>query len=140
MARDPVAIVTGSSRGIGAATAKLLANAGYRVCVNFHTDDTAANAVVGELTTAGANAIAVQADVSSDSDVVRLFEAVDDQLGVVTALVNNAAILRPQMRVEDMDENRINEILRTNVTSAFLCCREAVKRMSLRRGGRAAQL
>lgn len=135
MTCDRVAIITGSSRGIGAATAKLLAHANYRVCVNFLADDVAAKSVVNALTAAGLTAIAVQADVSNESDVVRLFETVDEQLGTVTALVNNVGIVRPQMRVEDMDAHRINEILRTNVTSAFLCCREAVKRMSTVHGG-----
>lgn len=140
MSSDRVAIITGSSRGIGAATAKLLASADYRVCVNFRSDDVAAESVVRTLTAAGSTAIAVQADVSSESDVVRLFKTVDEQLGSVTALVNNAGILLPQMRVEDMDARRITEILSTNVTSAFLCCREAVKRMSHLHGGQGGSI
>ena len=140
MSSDRVAIITGSSRGIGAATAKLLASADYRVCVNFRSDDVAAESVVRTLTAAGATAIAVQADVSSESDVVRLFKTVDEQLGSVTALVNNAGIVLPQMRVEDMDARRITEILSTNVTSAFLCCREAVKRMSHLHGGQGGSI
>lgn len=140
MTSDRVAIITGSSRGIGAATAKLLASANYCVCVNFLSDDVAANSVVSALTASGSTAIAVQADVSKESDVVRLFKTVDEQLGSVTALVNNAGIVRPQMRVEDMDASRINEILRTNVTGAFLCCREAVKRMSVAHGGQGGSI
>jgi len=140
MSSDRVAIITGSSRGIGAATAKLLASADYRVCVNFRSDDVAAESVVRTLTAAGSTAIAVQADVSSESDVVRLFKTVDKQLGSVTALVNNAGIVLPQMRVEDMDARRITEILSTNVTSAFLCCREAVKRMSHLHGGQGGSI
>lgn len=140
MSSDRVAIITGSSRGIGAATAKLLASADYRVCVNFRSDDVAAESVVRTLTAAGSTAIAVQADVSSESDVVRLFKTVDEQLGSVTALVNNAGIVLPQMRVEDMDARRITEILSTNVTSAFLCCREAVKRMSHLHGGQGGSI
>ena len=140
MSSDRVAIITGSSRGIGAATAKLLASADYRVCVNFRSDDVAAESVVRTLTAAGATAIAVQADVSSESDVVRLFKTVDEQLGSVTALVNNAGIVLPQMRVEDMDARRITEILSTNVTSAFLCCREAIKRMSHLHGGQGGSI
>ena len=135
MNSEPVAIVTGSSRGIGAATAKLLANKGYRVCINYRSDEAAANAVVSELTSCGTTAIAVQADIGKEDDAVRLFEVVDQQLGPVTALVNNAGILLPQMRVEDMEASRINQILETNVTGAFLCCREAVRRMSTRHGG-----
>lgn len=140
MSSDRVAIITGSSRGIGAATAKLLASADYRVCVNFRADNVGAESVVRTLTAAGSTAIAVQADVSSESDVVRLFKTVDEQLGSVTALVNNAGILLPQMRVEDMDARRITEILSTNVTSAFLCCREAVKRMSHLHGGQGGSI
>ena len=140
MASDRVAIITGSSRGIGAATARVLASANYRVCVNFLSDDVAANAVVDALTAAGSKAIAVQADVSIETDVVHLFNTVDEQLGTVTALVNNVGIVRPQKRVEDMDADRINEVLRTNVTSAFLCCREAVKRMSTVKGGQGGSI
>ncbi len=140
MRSDRVVIITGGSRGIGAATAKLLASANYHVCVNFLSDDAAANSVVSTLTAAGSTAIAVQADVSTESDVVRLFKTVDEQLGTVTALVNNVGIVRPQMRVEDMDANRINEIFKTNVTSAFLCCREAVKRMSTMHGGQGGSI
>lgn len=140
MSSDRVAIITGSSRGIGAATAKLLASADYRVCVNYRSDNVGAESVVRTLTAAGSTAIAVQADVSSESDVVRLFKTVDEQLGSVTALVNNAGIVLPQMRVEDMDARRITEILSTNVTSAFLCCREAVKRMSHLHGGQGGSI
>ena len=135
MNSERVAIITGSSRGIGAATAKLLAREGYRICVNYRADATAASAVVSELASCGATAIAVQADVSKEDDIVRLFEVADQKLGPVAALVNNAGILLPQMRVEDMDASRINRILATNVTGAFLCCREAIKRMSVKHGG-----
>ena len=131
-----VAIITGGSRGIGAATAELLASKGYRVCVNYRRDKTAAKAVVSELKSYGTKAIAIQADVGKEDDTVRLFEIVDRELGPVTALVNNAGILLPQMRVEDMVASRINQIFETNVTGAFLCCREAVRRMSTRHGGR----
>ena len=130
-----VAIVTGSSRGIGAATARLLAERGYAVCVNYRASEPAASSVVGELRERGAKAIAVRADVSQESDVRALFADVDRDLGRVTALINNAGIVLPQARVEDMNAERINTMLMTNVTSAFLCCREAVKRMSTRHGG-----
>lgn len=135
MNSELVAIVTGGSRGIGASTAKLLANKGYRICINYRSDEVAANAVVSELTSHGTTAIAVQADIGKEDDTVHLFEVVDQELGPVTALVNNAGILLPQMRVEDMEASRINQILETNVTGAFLCCREAVRRMSTRHGG-----
>jgi len=137
---ERVAIITGSSRGIGAATAKLLARDGHRICVNYRSDETAANAVVNELASGGTMAIAVQADVGKEDDVVRLFEIVDQELGPVSALVNNAGIVLPQMRVEDMDASRINQIFTTNVTGAFLCCREAVKRMSTRHGGQGGSI
>lgn len=135
MHSEHVAIITGASRGIGAATARVLARKGYQVCVNFRRDENAANTVVSELVSNGAKAIAIQADISKENDVIRLFEAVDQELGPITALVNNAGILLPQMRVEDMDASRINQILEVNVTGAFLCCKEAVKRMSTRHGG-----
>ena len=140
MNNERVAIVTGSSRGIGAATAKLLAREGYRICVNYRSNETAANAVVSELASYAKTAIAVQADVSREDDIVRMFEIVDQELGSVNALVNNAGILLPQMRVEDMDASRINRIFATNVTGAFLCCREAVKRMSTRHGGQGGSI
>ena len=133
-----IAIITGSSRGIGAATARLLAKNNYRVCVNYRSDEDTANAIVSEI--GDSKAIAVQADVSRESDVVRLFETVDDRLGPVTALVNNAGIVLPQMRVEQMDAERINRVLATNVTGVFLCCREAVLRMSHRHGGQGGSI
>jgi len=135
-----VAIITGGSRGIGAATAKLLANKGYQICVNYRSDEVAANAVVNELTSYGTTAIAVQADIGKEEHAIRLFEVVDQELGPITALVNNAGILLPQMRVEDMTASRIKQIFETNVTGAFLCCREAVKRMSTRHGGRGGSI
>lgn len=132
---ESVAIITGSGRGIGAATARLLGQSGYRVCVNFRSNEAAASRVVSTLEAMNAKAIAVQADVSVESDVVRLFETSDNELGPVTALVNNAGIVLPQTRVEDMDASRINQMLTTNVTGYFLCCREAVRRMSSKNGG-----
>jgi NAD(P)-dependent dehydrogenase (short-subunit alcohol dehydrogenase family) len=137
---ERVAIITGSSRGIGAATALVLAEEGYRICVNYRSNETAAKAVVSELASCGATAIAVRADMGREDDVVRMFETVDQELGPVVALVNTAGILLPQIRVEDMDATRINCILTTNVTGAFLCCREAVKRMSLRHGGQGGSI
>ena len=124
-----VVLVTGGSRGIGAATAKHLAKLGYAVCVNYIANETAAYHVVSDIEKEGGKAIAVQADVSNDDDVIRLFDTLDNTLGPVTHLVNNAGILLPQMRVTDMSAERINKVLMTNVTSYFLCCREAIKRM-----------
>ena len=131
-----VVIVTGGSRGIGAATARLAAQRGYAVCVNYRHNRSAAETVVRELEAGGAPAVAVAADVSVDADVVRLFETCDTTLGSATALVNNAGILETQMRVETMNAERLQRILATNVIGPFLCAREAVRRMSTARGGR----
>ena len=128
-------IVTGGSRGIGAATAVLAAQRGYAVCVNYVSNRAAADGVVATIEKAGGKAIAVGADVASEPDVVRLFETVDRTLGRVDALVNNAAILDVQTRLENVDAARLNRILATNVTGAFLCAREAVRRMSTKHGG-----
>ncbi|WP_273427559.1 SDR family oxidoreductase [Marinobacter sp.] len=130
-----VMIVTGGSRGIGAATAKLAASRGYQVCVNFHKNEAAANQVVDDITAAGGAAIAVQADVSDESYVKRLFSSVDEKLGPITALVNNAGILEQQMRVEAINAARLKRIFEANVVGSFLCAREAVKRMSEKHGG-----
>lgn len=135
MAIDEVLVVTGGSRGIGAATARLAGRRGYAVCVNYLRDEAAARRVVAQVAADGGRAIAVQADVSREAEVERLFAETDRMLGTVTALVNNAGILEPQRRVEEMTEARLNRILATNVTSCFLCAREAVRRMSTRRGG-----
>jgi NAD(P)-dependent dehydrogenase (short-subunit alcohol dehydrogenase family) len=130
-----VILVTGGSRGIGAATCRLAARQGYAACVNYVRNREAADQVVADCREAGAKAIAIQADVAIENDVVRLFETVDRELGQVTALVNNAGILEAQMRVEDMDAGRIGRVLAANVTGTLLCCREAVRRMSTRHGG-----
>ena len=130
-----VMVVTGGSRGIGAATARLGAAKGYAVCVNYRHNETAALAVVEEIVRDGGKAIAVAGDVGNESDVVRLFEQVDQQLGPVTALVNNAGILGTQMRVQKMDAARLGRVLTVNVIGSFLCAREAIRRMSNRQGG-----
>jgi len=130
-----VIVITGGSRGIGAATAHLAAMRGYAVCVNYLQNQPAANAVIHGIESNGGRAIAVAADVSSETDVVGLFKTVDEQLGTVTALVNNAGILETQMRVEGMDAARLNRMFSTNITGYFLCAREAVRRMSTKHGG-----
>jgi NAD(P)-dependent dehydrogenase (short-subunit alcohol dehydrogenase family) len=130
-----VLVVTGGGRGIGAATARLAASRGHDVCVNYRSNRAAADAVVGDVRGLGRRAIAVQADVAIEADVVRLFRTVDDQLGRLTALVNNAGVLERQGRVDQVDASRLSRIFATNVTGAFICAREAVTRMSTRHGG-----
>jgi NAD(P)-dependent dehydrogenase (short-subunit alcohol dehydrogenase family) len=132
---NKVAVITGAGRGIGAATARLAAERGYAVCVNYLRNRAAADAVVKEIEKAGGKAIAVAADVGSEADVARLFEAVDRQLGRVTALVNNAGMLEKQSRLENMDAGRLERVFAANVFGGFHCAREAVKRMSTRHGG-----
>jgi NAD(P)-dependent dehydrogenase (short-subunit alcohol dehydrogenase family) len=133
--KNKVIVITGGSRGIGAATAQLAAVQGYAVCINYVHNRNAADAVVAAIENSGGKALAVQADIASEADVVRLFETVDRSFGAVSALVNNAGILEHQMRVEEMDAARLNRIFATNVTGSFLCAREAVRRMSTRHGG-----
>ena len=128
-------LITGGSRGIGAATARLAAARGYAVCLTYLRQPDAAAAVVRQITDAGGSASAVQADVSREDDVVRLFRRFDSDLGHIDALVNNAGMLEPQARLEQMDARRLQAVLATNVIGSFLCCREAVRRMSTRHGG-----
>jgi len=135
MSLPKVAIITGASRGIGAATAKLFAQSGYAVCINFKSNEQSANKLAKLIAADGGKCITVQADVSCEKDVKRLFSTVDKALGVVTVLVNNAGILKKQSRLDGMTAERINSILTNNVTSYFLCCIEAVKRMSTRHEG-----
>jgi NAD(P)-dependent dehydrogenase (short-subunit alcohol dehydrogenase family) len=130
-----VIIVTGGSRGIGAAVAQTAAARGYAVCLNYVANAPAANAVVDSITAAGGRAIAVRADMAVEAEILQLFATVDRELGTLTALVNNAGILAPQMRVDEMTAERINRVLLTNITGSFLCAREAVRRMSTRHGG-----
>lgn len=135
MTQNKVAIITGSSRGIGAEAAKLFAKNGYAVCINYVSDDLAAEKIKNEIAQSGGRCISVKADVSISSEVYSLFETVDRELGCVSVLVNNAAILKNQCRMEEITEERFNEVLRTNVISCFLCCKEAVRRMSTKNGG-----
>ena len=128
-------IVTGGGRGIGAATAKLAAQRGYAVCVNYLRNGEAAEGVAGEIRAAGGRAIALQADVAQYDDVRRLFEASRRELGPLTALVNNAGILERQTRLDDMEPGRFARVFATNVVGAFLCAREAIFHMSTRHGG-----
>jgi NAD(P)-dependent dehydrogenase (short-subunit alcohol dehydrogenase family) len=128
-----ILVVTGGSRGIGAATVRLAATRGYAVCVNYRKERGAAEALAREL---DGKAIAVAADVAEEADVVRLFETVDRSLGPVTALVNNAGIVDLGTRVEAITPARLQRMFAVNVFGSFLCAREAVKRMSRRHGGK----
>jgi NAD(P)-dependent dehydrogenase (short-subunit alcohol dehydrogenase family) len=130
-----VMIVTGGSRGIGAATARIAGERGYAVCVNYRQDAGAAAAVVTDIENAGGRAIAVAGDMSSEKDVLNLFETSDAELGTLKVLVNNAGIIDVQSRVEDYTLERLQRMFAVNITGAFLCAREAVRRMSTNRGG-----
>lgn len=130
-----VLIVTGGGRGIGAATARLGAARGYGVCVNYRTNAGAAAAVVAEIEAAGGRAIAVQGDVAREEEVIRLFEAVDKELGPVTALVNNAGFAGPISRLDSSDSGIIRAVVEVNFLGVIWCAREAVRRMSTRHGG-----
>lgn len=130
-----VMIVTGGSRGIGAEIATLGAADGYAVCISYVKNKAAADAVVAAIREAGGTAIAVAADMAVEADILRLFTTVDQELGTLTALVNNAGILETQMRVDQMDVARMQRIFNTNIVGTFVCAREAVKRMSTKYGG-----
>jgi NAD(P)-dependent dehydrogenase (short-subunit alcohol dehydrogenase family) len=133
--KDKIILITGGGRGIGAACAVLAAQQGYKVCVNYRSDQEAAARVVATIRHAGGTALAIQADVSDEAAVERMFAILDERLGRLDALINNAGILATQMRVDQMDAARINRIMATNVTGSFLCARQAVRRMSTRHGG-----
>jgi NAD(P)-dependent dehydrogenase (short-subunit alcohol dehydrogenase family) len=133
---NKVMLITGASRGIGAATARLAAARGYALCLNYREQRAAANALVEEIVAGGGQAIAVQADMADEAQVLQLFASVDREFGRLDVLVNNAGMLEPQMRLEQMDLARWQRVFAVNVFGSFLCCREAVKRMSTRHGGR----
>ena len=132
----PVIVITGGSRGIGAATARLAAERGYRVVITYRENAVAADAVVAAVRETGREGFAVAENVSVEADVLRMFDVLDSRYGRLDALVNNAGILDLQMTVADMSAERIRRTLAVNVVGPFLCAREAVKRMSTRRGGR----
>lgn len=133
---DKVIIVTGGSRGIGAATAKLAGQRGYAVAVNYVSNRDAAEAVAEDIRKGGGKAITIAGDVSKEEDILRLFATVDKELGPVTALINNAGILDHQSRLDAMSAERINRVLVANITGSLLCAREAIKRMSTKHGGK----
>ncbi|WP_421684117.1 SDR family oxidoreductase [Stutzerimonas urumqiensis] len=131
----PTVLVTGASRGIGAATARLAAQRGYQVCINYRRDEAAAQALVEAIRAEGGRAEAFGADVSREDEVLALFGFVDRVFGPLSGLVNNAGVLERQMRLDEMPADRLQRLLATNVFGALLCAREAVRRMSSRHGG-----
>ena len=134
---DPqIMIVTGGSRGIGAATARLAANRGYDLCVNYLSNAEGAQSVVRDVEAAGRRAIAVQGDVSQEDEVTRLFETVDRELGPVTALVNNAGLTGPSSRLDAVEAETLKRVFDINVLAVMLCSRAAVRRMSTTHGGK----
>jgi NAD(P)-dependent dehydrogenase (short-subunit alcohol dehydrogenase family) len=137
MANDTakVVLITGASRGIGAATALLAAQQGWTVAVNYLANAQAADAVVRHIAAAGGQAVAIQADVAVHADVLRLFHWVDEKLGRLHALVNNAGVVDMPSRVDAMSVERLERMWTTNITSSFVCAAEAVKRMSTKYGG-----
>jgi NAD(P)-dependent dehydrogenase (short-subunit alcohol dehydrogenase family) len=128
-------LISGASRGIGAATARLAAQRGYHLLLNYRSRADEATALAHEITAQGGVAHAVQADIAEEADVLRLFAELDQHYGRLDALINNAGILETQMRLEQMDVARWQRVLATNVIGSFLCCREAIRRMSSRHGG-----
>jgi NAD(P)-dependent dehydrogenase (short-subunit alcohol dehydrogenase family) len=132
---DQVLLITGGSRGIGAATALLAAQRGFAVAVNYASNSLAADEVVRTIRDGGGRAISVQADVGDEAQVLAMFEKVDAKFGRLTALVNNAGVVDAQARVDQMGVARLERMLRINVIGSFLCAREAVRRMSTKHGG-----
>jgi NAD(P)-dependent dehydrogenase (short-subunit alcohol dehydrogenase family) len=128
-------IVTGASRGIGGAIAKLAAERGFSVAVNFATGKVEAEAIAQQIASAGGRALAIQADIACEKDVIRLFETAERELGAIRGLVNNAAITGGFSRVESVSAETLAQVMAVNVTGAILCSREAVRRMSTSRGG-----
>ncbi len=137
---DKVIVITGASRGIGAATARLAAREGYRICINYVSDDEAAQRVLAEVRELGAEAITVKADVSVEDEIIHLFQRVDAELGPVTALVNNAGTIGQKSPLEQMSEFRLLKLMKTNVVGPMLCSKHAVQRMSKRNGGQGGSI
>lgn len=135
-----VMLITGASRGIGAATAQLAAHQGYALCLNYHQREDAVKQVLEQVRTAGVSAITVKADVADESQVLQMFDVIDREFGRLDVLVNNAGMLEQQMRLEQMDAARWMRVLGTNVIGSFLCAREAIKRMSNQHGGQGGSI
>lgn len=135
-----VMLITGASRGIGAATARLAAHQGYALCLNYHQREDAAKQVLEQVRAAGVSAITVKADVADESQVLQMLEVIDREFGRLDVLVNNAGMLEQQMRLEQMDAARWARVLGANVIGSFLCAREAIKRMSTQHGGQGGSI
>jgi len=133
-------LITGASRGIGAATARLAAHQGYALCLNYHQREDAVKQVLEQVHAAGASAITAKADVADESQVAQMFEVIDREFGRLDVLVNNAGMLEQQMRLEQMDAARWTRVLGANVIGSFLCAREAIKRMSNQHGGQGGSI
>lgn len=130
-----IMLITGASRGIGAATALLASQNGFAVAVNYKNNQYAAEQIVEKIVSQGGKAVAIKADVSKKADITRLFETVDDQLGKLHCLINNAGILETQKHFVDLEFERLQRMFNTNVLGPCLCCQEAIKRMSVKNGG-----
>ncbi len=135
-----VMLITGASRGIGAATARLAAHQGYALCLNYHQREDAVKQVLEQVRAAGVSAMTVKADVADESQVLQMFDMIDREFGRLDVLVNNAGMLEQQMRLEQMDAARWTRVLGANVIGSFLCAREAIKRMSTQRGGQGGSI
>ena len=136
MTQRPVLLVTGGSRGIGAAVCRLAARQGWDVAVNYAANRAAADAIVSDVKAEGGNAIAIKGDVGSAQDIISMFQTVDKHFGRLDGLVNNAGIVDAQQRVDEMSVERLERMMRVNVSGSILCAAEAVRRMSSRHGGK----
>ena len=137
---NKVLLITGASRGIGAETARLAAESGYSVCINFHSSETEARQLLESIQSSGYEAITVKANIADEIEVDRLFRTIDSKLGPLTGLVNNAGILEQQSDFENISLARLRRVFQTNVEGSFLCAREAIKHMSTRNGGKGGSI
>jgi len=131
----PAMLITGASRGIGAATARLAARNGHPVCINYRTGAEQAGQIASDIEASGGRAVTVEADMAKEADIIAMFDACDEAFGPLGGLVNNAGITGHISRVEDLDRDTLEHLLAVNVIGPFVCAREAVKRMSTRHGG-----